>query len=469
MRGQKDIPKLVDLLFQKVNDLEQVVDELKTENTQLKHENTQLKYENKQLKSKLADHQTKKDSTNSSKPPSGDFGNTKKTKSLKKPGGKKIGGQPGHRGHSMKMVEAPDFTESHHPTYCNCCGNNLSGIEPELVGKRQVVDIPDIALKVTEHRVYQKTCVCGHVAQGTYPSGVDSPISYGRNTQALVGYLNARQYLPYKRTEEMLRSVFGLDICQGSIKNILDKLSGKLLPVYETIRKTVLGSPVIGGDETSININGKNNWAWTFQTPRATFIGIHPKRGYRAIEGLMPEGFGNSIIVSDCWASYFKTNAKSHQLCTAHILRELQYLSERYINQTWSGRLTRLIKVGLKINLTQNIASDKIPRITIMLKRLLNETIDRSMKKIIALQKRLKKYQNYLFLFLENHLIPPDNNGSERAIRNFKVKQKVSGFFKTDQGAANYAILRSVCDSAIKNNQNPLRPFKLAAALERPE
>lgn len=132
----------------------------------------------------------------------------------------------------------------------------------------------------------------------------------------------------------MMKSVFGLNICQASIKIILHKTSKKLEPIYETIRKMVLNSPVIGGDETSVNINGKNNWVWTLQNARATFIGIHPQRGYLAIKDLMPEGFGDTIIVSDCWASYFKTNAKSHQICTAHILRELQYLTVRYKDQT---------------------------------------------------------------------------------------------------------------------------------------
>ena len=183
----------------------------------------------------------------------------------------------------------------------------------------------------------------------------------------------------------------------------------------------------------------------------------------------MPEGFGDTIIVSDCWASYFKTNAKSHQICTAHILRELQYLTERYKNQTWSGRMTKLIKLALKTHRHQNIDPDIINRITNKLKEFLNEDIGKSFKKIIALQKRLAKYQDYLFLFLKNELVPPDNNGSERAIRNFKVKQKVSGFFKTNKGAENYAILRSVCDTAIKNNQNPLTPFKLAADYSNPE
>jgi len=187
-------------------------------------------------------------------------------------------------------------------------------------------------------------------------------------------------------------------------------------------------------------INGKNHWVWTFQNPRATFIGIHPKRRYVAIEeDLMPEGFKNIILLSDCWASYFKTNAKSHQICTAHIL---QYLTERYKNQTWSGRITRLIKLALKVRRLQNIKPDMITRKTNKLKEFLNEAIDKSFKKIIALQKQLAKYQDYLFLFLENEFVPPDNNGSERAIRNFKVKQKVSGFFKTVSGANNYAILR---------------------------
>ena len=342
-------------------------------------------------------------------------------------------------------------------------------IEPKLFGKRQVVDIPEITRTVTEHQVYKKVCSCGCTTKGAYPNGVDAPVCYGKNTQALISYLSARQYIPYKRLEEILRNVFGLNICQGGIKNILDKTSRKLSPVYETIRKSVLNSPVVGADETSVNINGKNNWAWTFQNDKATFIGIHPRRGYLAIEGLMPEGFKNTTIVSDCWASYFKTNAKSHQICTAHILRELQYLTERYKNQTWSGRLSRLIKEALKIHRAQNIGTDIISQITNKLKEFLNEVIDKSFKKIIALQKRLAKYKDYLFLFLKNELVPPDNNGSERAIRNFKVKQKVSGFFKTNQGAANYAILRSVCDTAIKNNQNPLTPFKLAADYGSPE
>ncbi|MEN8249724.1 MAG: DUF6444 domain-containing protein [Bacteroidota bacterium] len=182
MQGQQDIHGLVAFLVNQVNELKQVIEGLKSEN--------------EELKSRLADYQAKKNSNNSSKPPSSDFGNIKKTKSLKKSSGKKVGGQPGHKGSSMKMVPDPDFTEEHHPSYCNCCGNGLSGIEPELFGKRQVVDMPEIRVTVTEHQVYKKACSCGCVSKGGYPTGVDAPVSYGKNTQALVAYLSARQYVP---------------------------------------------------------------------------------------------------------------------------------------------------------------------------------------------------------------------------------------------------------------------------------
>jgi len=238
MQGQPDIQEFIAFLLNQIDELKRIV--------------TEQKSEIDELKARLSDYETKKNSSNSSKPPLSDFSKLKKTKSLKTSSGKKVGGQPEHKGNSVKMVSHPDFTVGHHPSYCNHCGNDISGIEAEFFGKRQVRDIPDIALTVTEDQVFKKVCSCGCVSRGSYPNGVDAPTCYGKNTQALIAYLTTRQCIPYKRLEEMLRSVFGLNICQGSIKNILDKTSNKLAPLYETIRKSVLNSPVIGGDETSV-------------------------------------------------------------------------------------------------------------------------------------------------------------------------------------------------------------------------
>jgi transposase len=448
MQMSDDIQGFVAMLVREIQELKKRVEFLEAENAE--------------LKTKLADYETKKDSSNSSKPPSSDFSSIKKTQSLKKSSGKKVGGQKGHKGNSLKMVSNPDTVIKHEPFYCKCCGNDLGTVTPRFIDRRQVFDIPEIKPMVTEYQLFEKKCTCGHISKGDFEKGVNSPVSYGNNTQALIGYMSARQYVPYKRLEELLQSVFGLSICQGSIKNIIEKMSRKLDPAYETIRQSVINSEVIGADETSVNINGDNHWAWTFQTQLATFIDIHFRRGYMAIEEIVPEGFGKSIIVSDCWASYFKTNAANHQLCTAHILRELQYHDERFKEQKWSSKLAKLIRLALRIRKENRLSTNNIDRIKKIFNKFCDDTIDASAKKLITLQNRLIKYKDYLFLFLENILVPPDNNASERAIRNFKVKQKVSGFFKTQQGAKNYAILRSVCDTAIKNNQNPLFALQTA-------
>jgi len=455
MQLPEDIQGFVGMLVREIQYLKKIVEE---QNIRI----TELEKENLLLKSELADYKTKKNSRNSSKPPSSDFGNIKKTQSLKKSSGKKVGGQKGHKGSSLKMVSNPDTTIKHEPSYCKSCGNDLSLITSKFIDRRQVFDIPPIKPVVVEHQIFSKACTCGCVTQSAFEKGVSAPVSYGNNVQALIAYMNVRQYLPYKRMEELLQSVFGLSICQGSIKNIMDKMAGRLEPTYEIIRQTVASSPVAGADETGVNINGDNYWAWTFQTDIATFIDIHFKRGFEAIETIMTEGFENTILVTDCWSSYFKTNAKSHQLCTAHILRELQYHDERFKNQTWSSRLAKLIRLALRIRKEDRVTTNNINRIKHYFNKLCNDLIDSSAKKLITLQNRLIKYKDYLFLFLENILVPPDNNASERAIRNFKVKQKVSGFFKTEQGAKNYAIIRSVCDTAIKNKQNPLKALQAA-------
>jgi len=361
------------------------------------------------------------------------------------------------------MVTTPNIIEDHFPFYCTCCGEDLSS-EPGLFsGRRQVIDIPPIAPIVTEHQLFDKRCKCVHINKASYPMGITASVSYGGNVQALIAYFCIRQFTPIKRTSEIFTNVFAVPISTGGVDYILNKVKSKSDATYESIRQSVLKNKVIGADETGVNINGKNHWAWTFQNEKATFIAIHPNRGYAAIEQIMPEGFQNNILVTDCWASYFKTNALSHQLCTAHLLRELKYLKERYQNSTWAERLSLLIVNALALRKTDYITKASVDEILRSFGDLINEPINSALKEVIPFHKRMVKYADFVFNFLQYEDMPPDNNGSERAIRNFKTKLKISGMFRSDEGAERFAVIRSIIDTAIKNNRNPLHITRLIA------
>lgn len=444
--------------------IEDKLDTLLTRVDNLETQNKELRIENRMLKNRLANYETPKNSKNSSKPPSSDFPKLPKTKSLRAKTRKKVGGQLGHKGTTLKMVEMPNIIEEHHSNYCTCCGIDLGAISGELVGKRQVIDIPPIEPIVTEHQIYRKQCTCGKVNQGNYPSDIKKSISYGSGIQALVGYMSARQFMPYERLKEFINTLFGLKISSGGINHLINKFAAKAQPFYEQIRTKVLSSTTIGADETGANIDGELHWAWTFQTPELTFLSVNKKRGYAAIEEIMPEGFRKSVLVTDCWKSYFMTDAKNHQLCTSHLLRELEFFIQKYPNNKWASNMKSLILEALTIHKEITIDKDKASQIFIRFNELLKVTIKEEMKEVVTFQKRMNKYANYLFNFLIHPDIPPDNNASERAVRNFKVKQKVSGFFKSIEGAKQYTVLRSIIDSAIKNAQNPFCVLRAIAS-----
>lgn len=424
------------------------VDKLETENKQLREENTTLK-------ERLSHYETPKNSKNSSKPPSSDFPKPPRTQSLRKKSGRKPGGQAGHKGTTLKMVKHPTFIEEHCSNYCTCCGNNLSDVTGTFGGRRQVIDIPPIQPVVTEHHIYHKQCSCGVINKGSYPKSVNAPVSYGSNVQALATYMHARQFMPYDRLREFFNAILGLKISSGGLNYLINKFVKKATPYYDQIRDNLLSHTTIGADETGTNINGKLHWAWVFQNAQSTFLSVHEKRGYDAIEKIMPEGFKNNTLITDCWKPYFKTEAGNHQLCTAHLLRELEFFIQKYPNSNWASKMKSLIIKALKIH--NDNCTDKIG-ITQIFKnfaKLLGKKISETMKEVNSFKKRLLKYADYVFTFLKHPEVPPDNNASERAVRNFKVKQKVSGFFKSIEGANAYAIQRSIIDTAIKNNQNP--------------
>jgi len=432
---------------------------------QLEH----LEAENSDLKRRLSKYEHPKNSNNSSIPPSKDE-NRPKRKSLRETSGLKPGGQKGRKGNTLKMVETPDIIKEHSPSYCKCCGESLDGALAICKGKRQVYDIPKIEIKVTEHQIYTKQCKCGHITEGEYPGEANAPVSYGNNIESLIGYFHTRQYIPFKRMKEIFGDVFNAPISEGGIHYILDKLVTKAQPAYELIKQKLQSNIkyAIGSDETGVKVNGHKHWAWTWQNEEATFITITDNRGQISIDQTFKDGFKNSVLVHDCWASHFNTDAKTHQICIAHLLRDLNYLNELYEHK-WGQATKLLLQIALSLEKQMSVADYYVhnPRRLQMESRmdfLLTCNLPPHKKELIRFQNRLKKYREYIFTFLYRPEVPPDNNASERAIRNIKVKQKISGLFRSTNGAFNFAVLRSVTDTVLKNDQKVLDSLKIIAS-----
>ncbi|MCH7534243.1 MAG: IS66 family transposase [Bacteroidetes bacterium] len=460
----------VDVLTQKVQGIEKRVELVEEENTCLKKENIHLKKDNDVLKEKLSKYENPKNSRNSSLPPSKDENWPLRTKSLREQTGKKPGGQPGHDGNTLKMTSTPDKIADHLPQYCSCCGSDIRDFPCEFIGERQVVDIPPVQPEYTAHRIYQTMCRCGHITKSDFPTGVNTPVSYGKNVESLIGYFHCRQYIPYDRMKEIFHDLFHLSLSEGGLHHILSRLTAKAQPVYELIRNKIANSTVVGTDETGVKINGKQHWYWTWQNRKLTFIAASENRGFKTIEENFSQGFPQSVLVHDCWKSHFKVIANTHQPCIAHLLRELNYLSERY-NHLWSEKLKKVFLDAIKLKRRMQPGHYYQPfqprgDLEKKLDKLINTAIDPKMKELASFQKRMIRYKDYLFTFLHHLDVPPDNNGSERAIRNIKVKQKISGQFRSMAGAKQFAVLRSITDTAIKNGQNVLNALFVIANLK---
>lgn len=408
----------------------------------------------KELEAQLAIYQNQKDSSNSHKPPSTDIHAPQRNKSLRKKSNKKPGGQKGHEGNTLLFSDQVDEVIKHIPCQCTKCGKDLSWVAESLSERRQIIDIPKIIAQRTEHQCYQKQCSCGHVSWGQFPEQITSPVQYGNRIEALIAYLHGRQFMPYARTKEFFKDVMGLSISSGGINYLLRRFSTKAFSEYENIRSAVQKETMIGTDETGVKVNGEKHWIWTWQSESYTFIAHSDNRGYQTIHDNFPHGLPNSYLGHDRWPAHFQCSSKGHQICTSHLLRELNFLEELYQSQ-WAKKFKKIIQRALEIKqkfTTEDYIKPKIIRTNIISKinGLLHEFISNREEKTKTLQKKLRKHSISIFLFLFHPDIPPDNNGSERAIRNIKVKQKISGFFKSVQGAKDYVIIRSIIDTTIK-------------------
>ena len=431
-----------------------------------------LEEENLFLRERLAKYENPKNSRNSSIPPSQDENRPKKNQSLRKSTGRKPGGQKGREGKTLEMSANPDVVIELQPDYCTTCGASLQEMLPIKRNLRQVVDIPPLKAVYTEYQIFSKLCNCGCQNTAEFPERVNAPVSYGENIEGLIAYFHARQHLPFARMKETFNNVFGVDISEGGLHYLLEKFAQKTTPIYEIIKQRLGQSPVVGTDETGVKVNGEKHWFWTWQTPKLTFITHSNNRGSQTINREFPQGFPKSTLVHDGWKAQLKTNSQNHQSCLAHLLRTLNYLDQRYPKDGWSKDFKKLLyrSLDLKDKLDLQNQEHLMERASIIqhLNYLLERPPDEKHKELYTFYKRMRRERQHLFTFLFLAQVPPDNNASERAIRNVKVKQKISGQFKTEQAAQNFAQIRSVIDTTIKNGLNVLESLALIAKLDYP-
>ena len=396
----------------------------------------------------------KKDSHNSSLPPSSDL--FTKNKSLRPVSTRSNGGQLGHKGSTLEMSKTPDKIIELKSDFCSVCGQSLVSELFFLKAKRQVIEIPPTVPIYEEYRQYACQCpTCNHQQLADFPLGVNAPLQYGSTVETLVGYFSVYQLIPYQRLQRLFAQVFSLPVSQGSIGNILERSAQKYDGVYQEIRNQILQSSVVGSDETGAKVNGAKWWIWVWQNLHNTFIIASDNRGSKTVNSVFENGLPNSAIVSDRWAAQLKTHSKNSQICLAHLLRDLIFLIETeqldFATQfkTFIIRIFESKKTLLENNKAYAQNSEQALDLEKTLNKLLLISIDKEKyPKSAAFQVSMLKNRNFILPCLYNLEIPPDNNGSERAIRNIKVKQKVSGQFKSGQNA--FCVIRSVIDTLLK-------------------
>lgn len=440
---------------------------LESENVALKQRVLDLEQLVLDLIKKVEQMSVRKDSQNSSKAPSSDYG--RKNKSLRPKSDRKPGGQAGHKGKTLKMTDHPDHIEPLVPFFCGACSSALDISAAKLVERRQVADIPPIKAEVTEFRVYGILCGCGQHQVASFPQGVDNHIQYGPNIAALTVYHNVYQYIPFQRLQHFFTHICHLPLSIGTLENIVVRMADKARPIWDGFRPALEQAKAIGSDETGAKVNGKKQWIWVWQSAIITFLAISASRGAAVVSTLFPNGFPRATICSDRWNAQLKTNAKNHQICLAHLLRELIYIIQTE-NTPWAKQFKELLSNAIKLK--QNMESYPKDHPLVLqtekqLDDLLEQTInDKYALKTLTFKKSMAKYRAFIFPFLYDPLIDYDNNASERSIRNVKVKLKVSGQFKS--GQQRYCILRSIIDTTIKNGQSVFHAIAAIAHMPTP-
>ncbi|MDZ4186314.1 MAG: IS66 family transposase [Desulfuromonadales bacterium] len=424
------------------------------------------------------------DSRNSSKPPSTDGYHKPAPKSSRKKTGRKPGGQKGHPGSTLALSENPDRVIPHPVTTCLQCGLDLS-TSPAEVERRQVIDIPPLRLEVVEHRFESKACPCCHAVTTSHQDApeVTAPTQYGPRIKALAVYLKTYQLLPFKRGAELIRTLFGGTLCEGTLANMVKGVSGTLDAPLAAITSILTDAKVAHFDETGSSVKGKLHWFHVASTEKVTLYTMHQRRGAAAMEdmGVLPKFSGRAI--HDHWKPYFKFKGCCHGLCNAHHLRELTFIHE-VVGQEWAASMKDLL---LKANAAVDTAKaenrtrldDKeVSRFVRRYKRIIAMALAVNPPPVPVpgkrgkpkdskagnLARRLRDHRREALAFMYDFSVPFSNNLAERDIRMMKVQQKVSGTFRSPEGATNFCRIRSYLSTSCKQGMASLAVLAKAIA-----
>jgi transposase len=445
----------------------------------LQTEITLVRAENAALAGRLADLERRLglNSSNSGKPPSSDgLKKSPRVISLREPSGKKTGGQKGHPGETLCRVENPDATIDHYPRACAACGEALTAAMTTDHVARQVFDVPEPQpLIVIEHRAHGCRCAaCGTQTRAAFPEGVAAPVQYGKRIGAIVLYLLHYQLLPQKRLAELMAHLFGVHLVTATIARISLDCAQCLRSFADAVRDRVADAPVKHMDETGFRIGGKTQWLHIASTIWLTFYRVSPRRG-----SLLAHVTG--IVVHDHWKPYYTLKGVLHALCNAHHLRELKALVE-IEKEDWAHKMQGLLRRACHAtNLARERGAALKPGLIALIERrydlilaqgfVFHEAQPTLIPAEVKAKRRgqlprrvghslllhLSTRKQDVLRFLTEPLVPFTNNLAERDGRLMKLRQKISGGFRAEDGANQFGVIRSLLSIARKQGWEVLK------------
>jgi len=458
--------QLLELAKSSPETLVDLVLSLLEQNRLLREQVASLERRVQELEERLA-----KNSRNSNKPPGSDgLGKPPAPKSLRTKSGRKIGGQPGHQGRSLMQVVEPDVIVIHQMSACPCgvCAGLSLAAQPVLgYEKRQVFDLPPMRLEVTEHQVEIKRCPhSGREVRASFPAAVAAPVQYGTRFQGLMVYLNQQQLLPFQRLGFLCEDLFGQPLSLATLVRANQSAYVALSEFEAQVVEQLQQAPLVHADESGLRVEGKLHWLHTASTERMTFYSVHASRGKEAMDvaNILPQREG--WIMHDFWKPYFQYDCP-HAVCNQHILRELRFFAEDK-KEEWAASLMALLRECNLLCMAQPVLEEVqidechrryhelLEAGRVLHLRRAEGTKRTKQTKACNLLDRLEDYDQCVLAFLSNPEVPFTNNQGEQDIRMIKVKQKISGCFRTLKGAQVFARTRGFFSTARKQGRDLL-------------